>query len=52
MQGIAIVDNRFSSPHHITRDAMRLAKTTKLANGNLIWAGNILNDDIQREALQ
>jgi hypothetical protein len=52
MKGIAIVDNRFSSPHHITRDAIRLAKTTKLVDSNLIWAGNILDDDIQREALQ
>jgi hypothetical protein len=52
MNGVSIVDNRFSSPHHITRDALRLAKTTKLVDSNLIWAGNILNDDIQREALQ
>jgi hypothetical protein len=52
MNGISIVDNKFSSPHHITRNAMRLAKTTKLGAKSLIWAGNILNDDIQREALQ
>jgi hypothetical protein len=52
MNGVSIVDNTFSSPHHLTRIAMRLAKTSKFGAINLIWAGNILNDDIQREALQ
>jgi hypothetical protein len=52
MNGVSIVDNRFASPHHITRDAMRLAKTAKFFDGKLVWAGNILNDDIQREASQ
>jgi hypothetical protein len=52
MNGISIVDNRFASPHHITRAAMRLAKTAKFFDGKLLWTGNILNDDIQREASQ
>jgi hypothetical protein len=52
MNGISIVDNTFSSPHHVTRTAMRLAKTSKFGDSKLIWAGNILNDDIQQEALQ
>lgn len=52
MNGVSIVDNTFSSPHHITRIAMRLAKTAKFGDNNLIWTGNTLNDNIQREALQ
>jgi hypothetical protein len=52
MNGVSIVDNRFASPHHITRDAMRMAKTAKFFDGKFVWAGNILNDDIQREASQ
>lgn len=52
MNGISIVDNTFSSPHHVTRNAMRLAKTAKFGDRKLIWAGNILTDDIQREAFQ
>jgi hypothetical protein len=52
MNDISIVNNTFSSPHHLTRTAMRLAKTAKFGDNRLIWVGNILNDDIQREALQ
>lgn len=52
MNGVSIVDNTFSSPHHVTRTAMRLAKTAKFGDSKLIWAGNILNDGIQRDALQ
>lgn len=52
MNGILIVDNTFSSPHRLTRTAMRLAKTAKFGDNRLIWVGNILKDDIQREALQ
>jgi len=52
MNGISIVGNTFSSPHHVTRTAMRLAKTAKFGDSKLIWAGNILHDGIQQEALQ
>jgi hypothetical protein len=52
MNGISIVNNTFSSPHHVTRSAMRLAKTAKFGDRKPIWAGNILKDGIQQEALQ
>jgi hypothetical protein len=52
MNSISIVDNTFSSPHHVTRAAIRLAKTAKFGDNKLVWAGNVLNDGIQQEALQ
>jgi hypothetical protein len=52
MNGVSIVGNTFSSPHHVTRTAMRLAKTAKFGASKLVWAGNILRNDIQQEALQ
>ena len=50
MNGVSIVDNTFSSPHRMTRTAVRLAKTAKFGNSKLVWAGNILNNGIQAEA--
>jgi hypothetical protein len=49
MNGISFLDNTFSSPLHITRIALRLGGTARVVDTKLVWAGNILNDGIQRE---
>ena len=52
MNGISIVDNRFASPHHIHAPRYASRQTAQFFDGKLVWSGNILNDDIQREASQ
>jgi hypothetical protein len=48
---IRLLNNTFSSPHHITRVAVGASSPIQFAGDTITWSGNTLQDNIQPGAL-